>query len=120
MPEMEVLIFAEDDGSPPLLAWLDGLPPKVQDKCLVRIERLGEMGHDLRRPEADSLRDGIHELRATFRGIHYRMLYFFHGQRAVISHGLVKEREVPSGEIDLAIDCWRQFENDPDKHTYGE
>jgi hypothetical protein len=42
MPETEVLIFAEDDGSAPLLAWLDDLPAKVQDKCIVRIERPGE------------------------------------------------------------------------------
>lgn len=120
MPATEVIIYASDDGSAPLLDWLDGLPSKVQDKCLVRMERLGEMGHELRRPEADSLREGIHELRASFRGVHYRMLYFFQGKQAVISHGLVKEREVPLGEIDLAIDRKRRFEEDPDNHTYGE
>ena len=120
MPETEVLLYANDDGTAPLLVWLDGLPPKVQDKCLVRVERLGQMGHELRRPEADSLRDGIHELRASYRGIHYRLLYFFHGQQAVISHGLVKEGEVPPGEIDLAIDRRRRFEKDSDTHTYGE
>ncbi len=120
MPVTDVLIYADDDGSAPLLVWLDELPAKVQDKCLVRIERLGQMGHELRRPEADSLRDGIYELRASFRGVHYRMLYFFHGQQAVISHGLVKEREVPPREIDLAMDRRRQFEKDPDKHAYGE
>lgn len=120
MPETEVLIFAEDDGSAPYLAWLDPLPKKVQVKCRVRIERLGQMGHELRRPEADSLRDGVHELRASFGGVHYRVLYFFHGKRAVISHGLEKEREVPSGEIDLAIDRKRRFEADPEKHTYRE
>lgn len=80
MPETEVLIFAEDDGSAPLLVWLDGLPSKVQDKCLVRIERLREVGHELRRPAADSLRDGIHELRVRFLRVRYRMLYFFFGQ----------------------------------------
>ncbi len=120
MPETEVLIFAEDDGSAPLLVWLDALATKVQDKCLVRIERLGEMGHELRRPEADSLRDGIHELRASFARVHYRMLYFFHRQRAVISHGCIKEDKVPPGQIDLAIDRRRRFEENPDRHTYRE
>ena len=120
MPETDVLIYASEDGSAPLLDWLDAQPPKVQDKCLVRIERLGQMGHELRRPEADSLRDGIHELRASFRGVHYRVLYFFHGKQAVISHGLVKEKEVPPGEIDSAIDHRRRFEKDPDGHTFGE
>jgi hypothetical protein len=61
-----------------LLSWLDKLPTKAQDKCRVRIERLKELGHELRRPEADLLRDGIHELRVNLQGINYRMLYFFH------------------------------------------
>ena len=60
-PRTRVVFFAAEDGSAPLLEWLDKQPPKVQDKCLARIERLGEWGHQLRRPEADYLRDGIHE-----------------------------------------------------------
>ena len=56
----------------PLLAWLDDLPPKIRDKCIVRIERLAQLGHELRRPEADLLRDGIHELRVRHQGVHYR------------------------------------------------
>ena len=72
MPETDVLLFAEEDGSAPLLAWLDDLPPKVRDKCIVRIERLAQLGHELRRPEADLLRDGIHELRVRHQGVHYR------------------------------------------------
>lgn len=119
MPETEVLIFAEDDGSAPLLVWLDALPPKVRVKCDVRTDLLRNMGHDLRRPLADFLRDGIHELRVGFQGISYRVLYFFNKQRAVISHGLIKEKEVPEKEIDLAVDRKRRFEADPEKHTYG-
>lgn len=120
MPPTEVLIFAEDDGSAPLLAWLDGLPSKAQDKCIVRIERLRDMGHELRRPDAALLRDGIYELRARLQSVNYRMLYFFHQQRAVVSHGLTKEREVPEKEIELALRRRRCFESDPDKHTHGE
>lgn len=119
MPEIEVLLFAEDDGSCPLLAWLDQLPEKVQQKCIVRIERLGEKGNELRRPEADYLRDGIYELRVVFRNMQYRMLYFYAGQLAIISHGCVKESEIPPKEIDLAIDRKSQFAKAPQKHTWG-
>lgn len=52
----------------PVLDWLDALPDKVKAKCLVRIERLKEQRHELRRPEADYLRDGIYELRVGYRG----------------------------------------------------
>ena len=120
MPETEVIMFQESDGTIPLIKWLDKLPEKVQVKCLVKIQRLEEQGYELRRPEADSLRDGIHELRVAFRGMQYRMLYFSHGQQAVISHGLKKESVVPSKEIDLAVERKARFENDPMKHTYRE
>ena len=88
-------------------------------KCLARLERLELLGHDLRRPEADFLRDGVYELRASYQGVHYRMLYFFHKQLAVVvSHGLTKERAVPPSEIDLAIRRKRKFESNPKLHTF--
>jgi len=65
MPLTKVVLYREDDGSVPLLDWLDGLQPKVIAKCRVRIERLRELGHELRRPEAYYLRDGIYELRVA-------------------------------------------------------
>lgn len=103
----------------PVLDWLDRLPLKVQDKCRVRIERLRDLGHELRRPEADYLRDGIYELRVGFTGMNYRILYFFYGQiAAVLSHGLVKEREVSSRDIEEAIRRKRRFETNPQRHTY--
>lgn len=86
----------------------------------MRIERLHELGYALRRPEADLLRDGIYELRASFQSVNYRMLYFFHQQTAVISHGLTKEKKVPEREIEVAIRHHKLFEMDPAKHTYEE
>ena len=120
MPPTTVIFFAEDDGGCPLLEWLDRLPAKAQDKCIVKIERLKEMGHELRRPEADFLRDGIHELRVRHRHVNYRMLYFFHNQTGVLSHGLTKEDVVPDKEIDKAVERKKRFAENPDKHTYRE
>lgn len=115
-----MVFFADDDGTAPLLDWLDKQDRKVQDKSLVKIERLEECGHDLRRPEADYLRDGVYELRVRYRSVNYRMLYFFHDQAAVVSHGLTKEDVVPDREIDLAISRNMQFRQDPERHTYKE
>lgn len=120
MPETEVVIFAEEDGGCPLIEWMDTLPPNAQDKCIVKIERLKEMGHELRRPESDFLRDKIYELRTALQGIQYRMLYFFHDNLGVISHGLIKiGNEVPSKDIDLAVKRKEKYEKDPLKHIYG-
>jgi phage-related protein len=92
------VLYSEDDGFVPLLEWLDKLPIKVRVKSIARLERLRETGHALRRPEADFLRDGIHELRFSFNGIQYRILYFFFQGRAVVTHGLTKEGKVPDVE----------------------
>lgn len=120
MAQTEVFFFREPkDESVPLLEWLDQLPTKVKAKCTERIDRLGELGHELRRPEADFLRDGIHELRASYQGVHYRMLYFFAGKAVVVlSHGLTKEREVRPREIDQAVERKRMIEADFEKFTF--
>src|SRR5947208_15352671 len=117
MPARELVFFKEEDGSVPFLEWFDGLQARAQDKCRVRLERLQQLGHELRRPEADFLRDGIYELRVGLQGINYRMLYFFHGRAAVVvSHGIVKERVVPPAEIQLALRRKSQFEISPGRH----
>ena len=119
MPRTNVWLYRDDEGTVPLLEWLDGLPQRVRDKCRVKIERLRELGYELRRPEADYLRHGIYELRVKSQRVNYRMLYFFHRDiAAVLSHGLVKEKQVPSKQIDRAVEHRLKFEKDPELHTH--
>jgi len=121
MPKTKVVFFKEADGTVPILEWFDSLQEKALDKCRVRIDRLEELRHELRRPEADLLRNGIYELRVGLQHVNYRMLYFFYGRTAaVISHGLVKEAEVPPKEIERAIERKRKFEKNPKTHTHEE
>jgi phage-related protein len=119
LAQTEVFFFRDPkDNSVPLLEWLEELPMKVQAKCAERIDRLGELGHELRRPEADFLRDGIYELRASYQGVHYRMLYFFAGRAVVVlSHGLTKEKAVPPREINRAVERKQMVEADIEKFT---
>ena len=121
MPRTQVVFYRETDGSVPVLEWFDGLPAKAQDKCRVKIQRLSELGHELRRPETDLLRDGIYELRVGLRHINYRILYFFHDRvAAILAHGLTKEDRVPSAAIDAALVRRRTYEQAPKLHTYEE
>jgi phage-related protein len=118
MPPVEVVFFREDEETVPVRDWLDGIPKKAQAKCLVKLARLEELGHQLRHPEADYLRDDIYELRVRFHSVNYRMLYFFHGRTAaIVSHGISKEEQVPPREIDLAIRRKQLFEADPEGHS---
>jgi phage-related protein len=121
MPQTEVLFYREADGSVPVREWLRELrrvDARAHAKCVAKIERLAELGHELRRPEADILRDGVYELRARRGRVNCRILYFFHGQNvAVLDHALTKEDKVPASEIDRAIRRKRAFEANPDRHT---
>lgn len=117
--ELATSSFHEEDGSVPLIRWLDDLPVKAQDKCLARLTRPEMLGHELRRPEADSLREGIYELRVSLQSQQYRMLYFFHGKvAAVVSHGLIKGQQVPPKEIDRAVARKKRFLANPKRYSF--
>jgi len=120
MPRTEVRVF-KYQNTVPIFDWLTDLrssEPKVYAKCLARIQRLAELGSELRRPESDILRDGIYELRIGHRHMNYRILYFFFGKNlACLSHGLTKEDVVPDGEIETAIRYKKLVVSDPDEYT---
>lgn len=122
MPQTQVLFFQDADGFAPVWEWLKDLRknnPKVYAKCAVRIRRLAEMGHELRRPEADLLRDGIYELRIRLGTVNYRILYFFYGRNvAALAHAITKEDEIPATEINRAMERKRTFAADPAAHTF--
>jgi phage-related protein len=149
MPRTDVVFYRDDDGSVPILEWIDGLVPKARLKILVRLERLRQLGHELRRPESDLLRDDIHELRISLNHVQYRILYAFHTNKqaeretglktikkgstrkgreesstrraiAMVAHGITKEGKVPDEEINRALVRMRKFATDPRRHTHVE
>jgi phage-related protein len=122
MPAKDIVYYQESDGSVPVLDWLVELARRnrrAAEKCLAQIEVLRELGHELRRPMANFLRDGIHELRVRVGRSQHRVLYFFHGRNAVVLvHGLTKESEVPPKDIERALGRKRLFEKNPSAHTH--
>jgi hypothetical protein len=56
MPPTRVVIYCDENGEAPFIAWLLSLPAVAQDKVRLRTARLAELGHEMRRPEADYLR----------------------------------------------------------------
>lgn len=122
MPLTTVLFYQEARGDVPVLDWLRKLrrtDRRAYAKCVARILRLAELGHQLRRPEADSLRGGLYELRARRGRVHYRILYFFHGRQvAVLAHSVTKEGEVPDEVIRRSLRRKVAFAGDPERHTF--
>ncbi len=124
MPQTDVSFFKDNDGSVPVLEWLDEL--RVQNvrafqKCYALIVLLRQFGSELRRPRGDYLRDGVYELRTRVGNVNYRILYGFVGKNAaLLACGLTKEKAVPDNEINLAVERIKQFKKAPDKHRYTE
>jgi len=123
VPITSILFYQEKKGDAPVVKWLSELRSKNPQgfaNCVGRIHQLEGMGHELRRPSADYLRDGIYELRAKHRSIQYRILYFFNGKNvAVLNHSIIKKGSaVPKKEIELAIKRKEKFEQNPEQHTY--
>lgn len=119
MPKTELIAYKRDNGTIPLIEWLDRLPDKARLNCIVKIERLRNMGFELRRPDCDYLRDGIYELRAKHGTVNYRILYAFTGKNiALLSHGCTKEKAVPKIEIERAIESLAKYKSNPVKHSF--
>ncbi len=122
MPQTRVLFYRDSSVSVPVLGWLLLLRRRDRRgyaKCLAKIQRLSELGHELRRPEADYLRDGIHELRARQGHVNYRILYFFSGRdEAVLVHALTKEGAVDDSDIERAVRRKNEYQEDPKAHGY--
>ncbi len=122
MPATAVYFYAERHGDVPVVDWLKELRKrnkKAYAKCDAAIEMLRMLGHELRRPHADFLRDGIYELRARTGNVHFRLLYFFHGRNvAILHHALAKEGKMPEGAMDKAIERKARFEKDPGSHIF--
>ena len=92
---------------------------KAFTKCRAALARLGLLGHELRRPEADYLRDEIYELRVRRGSVNYRLLYFFHGRTvSVVAQGLTKEAAVSAAEINRAVVRKSAFIANPTAHTF--
>jgi phage-related protein len=122
MPRTHVAFYQEADGEAPVVDWLRELlrtNEKAWANCRARIELLAQSGHELRRPAADYLRDGIYELRAKQGHVQYRLLYFLHGRQvAILAHSLTKEDNIPVVDIERAIKRKKLFEANPKEHTY--
>ena len=122
MPRTHVAFYQEADGEAPVVDWLRELlktNQKAWANCRARIELLAQFGHELRRPAADYLREGIYELRAKQGRVQYRLLYFFHGRQvAILAHSLTKQDKIPEVDIERALTRKKLFEANPKEHTY--
>lgn len=92
------------DGSIPVLDFLNNLDNKMEAKVAWTINRLEQFGYSLREPYSKPLGDGIFELRVQSGRDISRVLYFFIVNGcAVLTHGFIKKtQKTPPQEIERA------------------
>ncbi|MFC1836947.1 type II toxin-antitoxin system RelE/ParE family toxin [Thermodesulfobacteriota bacterium] len=121
LPPVRVVFYREDDGTVEMSDWLEQQSAYAQDRCIDRLKKLRSLGHELRRPLAAPLGNGIYELRVREKKVRLRMLYFFSGREiVVVTHGTKKKTaEVPQIEINRALDKRKKFQANPEAHTFN-
>lgn len=124
MARTTVVFYQESTGDVPVLSWLIELRranPRAYATSAAAIERLAALGHELRRPLVDYLRDGIYELRIRRGRVNYRILYFFHGKGLVIlAHALTKKDTIPVADLERALRRKQAFTKNPGAHSCFE
>ena len=120
MPATELIFFQTLQGVVPMRSFLAELrrDRAAYAACWTAIEALRDCGRDLNRNNMATLRDGIYELRVTETKPQIRFLFAYVGQDVVLlTHGLTKERQVPSAEIDRALALLAEWRSDPEAHS---
>lgn len=95
----------------PVTEFINKCPPKHQVKVLRLLSLLEEQGPVLPRPYADTLHDGIHELRFTLSSDNVRVLYFFCYQHFIVLYNVFfkNTNKVPESHIQEVMDYRERF-----------
>jgi phage-related protein len=106
----DIAYFVDDRGQNPVKEFIDELPKREQAKIFAYLDELMAQGHNLRRPMADYLRDGIYELRPKDNRIFY---FFFMKNRAILLHAIKKHSDkILVNDLQLCLKRRNIVEND--------
>ncbi len=96
-----IYFFVDEKGNSPVREFIEKLPDKEQAKIAAYVSELKIQGHNLRRPLADYLGDGIYELRPKDNRVFY---FFFLKDNVVLVHAIRKKtNKVPKEDLALCL-----------------
>ena len=96
-----IYYFVNEKGEKPVKEFIDNLSTQEQAKVFAYLVELLQQGHNLRRPMADYLAHGIHELRPKDKRIFY---FFFFKESVVLVHAIKKETaKIPKNDLELCL-----------------
>ena len=103
-----IYYFINERGDNFVKEFIDNLSIKEQAKIFAYIQELKNQGHNLRRPLADYLGNGIYELRPKNNRIFY---FFFLVNNAVLIHAIKKKtNKIPNRDKELCLKRKSQVE----------
>lgn len=98
---INVYYFVDERGYKPVEEFIKSLPTKERAKIFAYIVELKNQGHNLCRPIADYVGDGIYELRPKANRIFY---FFLLKDNAVLIHAIRKKTDkIPEGDLKLCL-----------------
>jgi len=96
-----IYYFIDERGKNPVKEFIQALPQDERAKVFAYLAELKKKGHELRRPLADYLGEGIYELRPKANRIFY---FFFLRHNVVLVHAIRKKTDkIPRGDFELCI-----------------
>jgi phage-related protein len=103
-----IYFFVDEHGRSPVEEFMKDLTEKEDMKIRAYVKILKEFGHNLRRPMADYLGEGIYELRPQAHRVFY---FFFMKDSAVLLHMLRKKTDkIPVNDFELCVKRKKQVE----------
>ena len=104
-----IYYFLDERGANPVKDFIKALPQNERAKIFACIAELKNQGHNLRRPLADYLGQGIYELRPKANRIFY---FFFLKNSAVLIHAIRKKTDkIPNRDLELCLKRKRAVED---------
>ncbi|MCD4812984.1 type II toxin-antitoxin system RelE/ParE family toxin [bacterium] len=102
--EYKIYYVADEKGKCQVLDFVETLGTRFKARFFAYIHQLSKEGPLLPRPIADTLREGIHELRFNYKHQERILCFFMHQRNIFISHAFNKRgSSVPQKEIKKAI-----------------
>lgn len=96
-----IYFFVDEKGGNPVREFIENLPEKEQVKIAAYVSELRTQGHNLRRPLAGYLGDGVYELRPRDNRFFY---FFFLKDNVVLVHAIRKKtNKIPKEDLALCL-----------------
>ena len=96
-----IYYYIDERGANPVREYIQALPQDERAKVFAYLAELKKQGHNLRRPLADYLGQGIYELRPKANRIFY---FFFLKESVVLVHAIRKKTDkIPQRDFGVCL-----------------